>query len=72
MVQYYTLEEASRILGAGPEELKQLAKKGELRPFQDRGTLRFRTQEIDELATALTQELIEIGEDARLERLNRR
>src|SRR5262245_19828441 len=49
-IQYYTMEEAARILGTSAEELKQLAKRGELRPFQDRGTLRFRAQEIDELA----------------------
>src|SRR5882724_1634217 len=49
-MQYYTMEEAARILGTTGDELKQLAKRGELRPFQDRGTLRFRTQEIDELA----------------------
>ena len=53
MVQYYTLEEAARILGTTPDELKLLARRGELRPFQDRGTLRFRTQEIDELARML-------------------
>jgi hypothetical protein len=50
MQQYYTLEEAARLLGATPDELKSMARKGQLRPFQDRGTLRFRAQEIDELA----------------------
>jgi excisionase family DNA binding protein len=51
MVQgYYTLEEAAQILGLTTEELKQLSKQGELRAFQDRGTLRFRTQEVMELA----------------------
>ena len=51
MVQgYYTLEEAAQILGMSPEELKQLSKQGDLRAFQDRGTLRFRTQDVEELA----------------------
>src|SRR3954471_5730636 len=50
MPQYYTLDEAAKILGTTGDELKQMAKKGELRPFQDRGTLRFRSQEIDEMA----------------------
>jgi len=47
---YYTLEEASRMVGMSPDELKQLARKGELRSFQDRGTWRFRVQDIQELA----------------------
>ncbi len=51
MVQgYYTMDEAARILGVHVDELKQMAKRGELRGFQDRGTLRFRTQDVEELA----------------------
>src|SRR5215468_8695286 len=51
MVQgYYTLEEACRILGVAADELKAMSKRGELRAFQDRGTLRFRTQEVEEKA----------------------
>src|SRR5437667_1699937 len=51
MVQgYYTLEESAQLLGMSPDELKQLARKGELRSFQDRGTWRFRVQDIQELA----------------------
>jgi excisionase family DNA binding protein len=52
MVQYYTLEQAAQILRTSPEKLKEMAKKNELRAFQDRGNLRFRVQEIDELARA--------------------
>src|SRR5712692_1453570 len=51
MVQgYYTLEEAARILGMGTEELSQMAQHREVRAFADRGTWRFRTQDIEELA----------------------
>src|SRR5205823_10122470 len=51
MVQgYYTLEESAQILGISPDELKQRARKGEIRSFQDRGTWRFRIQDIQELA----------------------
>jgi excisionase family DNA binding protein len=51
MVQgYYSLEEAARILGMGAEELSQLAQKREVRAFADRGTWRFRTQDVEELA----------------------
>lgn len=51
MVQgYYTLEEAARILGMESEELVQMAQKRQVRAFADRGTWRFRTQDIEELA----------------------
>jgi len=50
MVQYYTLEQAAQLLRTTPDQLKEMAKKNEVRAFQDRGTLRFRSQEIDELA----------------------
>ncbi len=51
MVQgYYTLEEAAQILGMGSEALKEKAQRNEIRSFQDRGTWRFRIQDIQELA----------------------
>jgi excisionase family DNA binding protein len=51
MVQgYYTLDEAARILGVSAEELSQMAQRHEVRGFTDRGTWRFRTQDIEELA----------------------
>src|SRR5438105_3942581 len=50
MVQgYYTLQEAAQYLNMPVDELKQMAQKGQIRSFQDRGTLRFRTQDIQEL-----------------------
>jgi excisionase family DNA binding protein len=52
MVQYYTLEEAAGLLQLSAEKLKEMVRKNELRAFQDRGTLRFRKQEIDEMARA--------------------
>jgi len=53
MVQYYTLREAAEKLRMDPERLKEMAKNNQLRAFQDRGTLRFRAQEIEELARSL-------------------
>jgi hypothetical protein len=51
MVQgYYTLQEAAHFLSMHVDELKQMAQKGQIRSFQDRGTLRFRVQDIQELA----------------------
>jgi excisionase family DNA binding protein len=51
MVQgYYTLQEAAQVLGIAPEELKQMAQRNQIRSFQDRGTWRFRVQDIQELA----------------------
>ena len=51
MVQgYYTLDEAARILGMDPEKLGHMAQRREIRAFADRGTWRFRTQDVEELA----------------------
>jgi hypothetical protein len=47
---YHTLTEAAQFLNMPVEELKQMAQKGQIRSFQDRGTLRFRIQDIQELA----------------------
>src|SRR5262245_60211609 len=55
MAQTYTLEEAARKLGIGPDELKRRHKTEwkTLRAFVDGSTLRFRAQDIDELARTL-------------------
>ena len=51
MVQgYYTLDEAAKILGMSTEDLSHMAQKRDVRAFADRGTWRFRTQDIEELA----------------------
>jgi excisionase family DNA binding protein len=50
MPQFYTLEEAARLLGTTQDELKKMAERNEIRAFRDRGTMRFRGPEIDELA----------------------
>jgi excisionase family DNA binding protein len=50
MVQgYYTLQQAAEYLDMSVDELKQMAQKGQIRSFQDRGNLRFRIQDIQEL-----------------------
>jgi excisionase family DNA binding protein len=50
MVKYYTLEEAAKLLGISPDRLREMANKKEIRAFQDRGTLRFRAEDIQERA----------------------
>ncbi|HMB07220.1 MAG TPA: DNA-binding protein [Isosphaeraceae bacterium] len=50
MAQFYTLEEAARVLGMNPEELKTKAQHREVRAFLDEGSWRFRVVDIDELA----------------------
>lgn len=51
MVQgFYSLDEAARVLGVAPDELNQMAQRREIRAFADRGTWRFRTQDVEELA----------------------
>src|SRR5262249_18333742 len=47
------LEEAARILGMDPDKLSQMAQKREIRAFADRGTWRFRTQDVEEKARQL-------------------
>ncbi len=50
MAQFYTLEEAARVLGMSAEELKTKAQAREVRAFLDGGSWRFRVVDIDELA----------------------
>ncbi|WZO95726.1 DNA-binding protein [Isosphaeraceae bacterium EP7] len=50
MAQFYTLEEAARVLGMSPEELKVKAQHREVRAFMDGGTWQFRVADVDELA----------------------
>lgn len=50
MAQFYTLEEAARVLGISPEDLKHKAQQREVRAFLDSGSWRFRVADIDELA----------------------
>lgn len=54
MVQgYYGLDEASERLGLSPDKLSQMAQRREIRAFADRGTWKFRTQDVDEMARRL-------------------
>jgi len=50
MAQFYTLEEAARVLGMNPEDLKSEAQHRKVRAFLDGGTWRFRVGDVDELA----------------------
>src|SRR5258708_39152028 len=53
MAQYYTLEEAARVLHLTPDQVKKMAEDKKVRAFRDRGTFRFRSQDIDEVARSL-------------------
>ncbi len=50
MAQFYSLDEAARVLGMSPEELKSKAQSREVRAFVDGGTWQFRVVDVDELA----------------------
>ncbi len=50
---FYTLEEAAAKLNVTPDKLRQMAQRGEVRAFMDRGTWRFRASEVDDLARRL-------------------
>lgn len=54
MSQFYTLEEAASKLNISVDELRELAKKRELRSFQDRGVLRFKSEDIDARLSTLS------------------
>lgn len=50
MVQgYYSLEEAAEFLGMPVDELKRMAQKRDIRAFADKGSWKFRQQDIEEL-----------------------
>lgn len=49
--EFYNLEEAARKLGLTTQELNAMAQHREIRAFADRGTWRFKAQDVDELAT---------------------
>ncbi|HMO35477.1 MAG TPA: helix-turn-helix domain-containing protein, partial [Gemmatales bacterium] len=48
---FYSLEDAAKILGLTTQELNSMAQHREIRAFADRGTWRFKASDIDELAT---------------------
>src|SRR3954449_13194322 len=50
MAQFYTLEEAARVLGLSSDDLKTKAQHREVRAFLDGGSWRFRVADVDELA----------------------
>src|SRR5262245_6832347 len=62
MQQYLTLEEAAKYLQMPPDDLREMAKKKSVRAFQDRGTWRFRSQDVEELVRARG-----LGSDAQLQ-----
>jgi hypothetical protein len=47
MSNYYSLEDAAAKLNMSVDALRELAKKREIRSFQDRGTLRFKSEDIE-------------------------
>lgn len=50
MPQFYTLEEAARVLGISSAELETLVRSNKVRALRDGGSLRFRQADIDEEA----------------------
>ena len=48
MAQFYTLDEAARVLGMNPEDLKAEAQQRKVRAFLDGGTWRFQSKRGDQ------------------------
>lgn len=47
--KYLSLEEAAERIGVDPDELKKARERGDIRAFADRGTWKFREDDVDEL-----------------------
>ncbi|MDA0832828.1 MAG: helix-turn-helix domain-containing protein [Planctomycetota bacterium] len=47
--KYLTLEEAAKILGVSPKELTKIREEGQIRGFADRGTWKFRQEDVDKV-----------------------
>jgi excisionase family DNA binding protein len=48
--KYLTLEEAAQLLGMAPDELVRLRERSEIRGFADRGTWKFKSEDVEEFA----------------------
>jgi len=48
--RYLTIEEAAAKLGMSKDELNRLRERGEIRGFADRGTFKFKEDDVEELA----------------------
>jgi hypothetical protein len=48
--KYLTLEEAAQMLGMAPEELVRYRERSEIRGFADRGTWKFKSEDVEEFA----------------------
>lgn len=48
--KYLTIEEAAEIIGVEPSELSRMREKGAIRAFADRGTWKFRQDDVEELS----------------------
>lgn len=55
MASFYQLEEAARVLGISPEELKQKAQQREIRAFMGSGNWQFRVADVEEYARQMGQ-----------------
>ena len=51
--QFYSAEEALAKLGLSADELKQLVRDGQLREFRDGGQIKYKSEEVDQLAENL-------------------
>ncbi|MEX0726908.1 MAG: helix-turn-helix domain-containing protein [Planctomycetaceae bacterium] len=47
--KYLTLEEAAKVLGVSPKELTKIREQGQIRGFADRGTWKFRQEDVDKV-----------------------
>ncbi len=48
--KYYDLEEAAALLGMPKDQLNRLREQGQIRGFADRGTWKFRDEDVEKLS----------------------
>ena len=48
--KYLNLEEAAQLLGMAPDELVRFRERGEIRGFADRGTWKFKSEDVEDFA----------------------
>lgn len=67
---FYSLEEAAAKLGKTPDEVKDMASKGQLQEFRDRDKLMFKREQVDLLSGASEDDVIPLAGDSDLEPLS--
>lgn len=67
---FYSLEEAAAKLGKSPDEVREMASKGQLQEFRDRDKMMFKREQVDLLSGSSEDDVIPLAGDSDLEPLS--